>query len=64
MVAFKFNSVCLDSHQDKNLTGDFLRVLRKKGVLWPQFNLELEIVYQFLVFLFRINIKAKEFTLK
>lgn len=41
MVAFKFNSVCLDSHQDKNLAGDFVCVLRNKGVLWPQFNLSL-----------------------
>lgn len=38
-VAFKFNSVCSDSHQDQNLAGDFKCVLRNKGVWQSQHNL-------------------------
>lgn len=38
-VAFKFNSVCSDSHQDRNLAGDFKCALRNKGVWQPQLNL-------------------------
>lgn len=30
-VAFKFYTICLDSHQDKTLAGAFICVLRNKG---------------------------------
>lgn len=38
-VAFKFNTLCSDSHQDQNLAGDFKCVLRNKGAWPPQLNL-------------------------